>query len=91
MIWLLVVPFSYPFLVCLMICRNALQGMGRYLSLILLGFLEMAVKCVTAWVLIPVMGYRAVCMSTFFIWAIPGLTGLWLYLRRMKEAKRGAE
>ena len=89
--WFLVVPFSYPFLVFLMICRNALQGMEKYLSLVLLGFLEMAVKCAAAWVLIPVMGYRAVCMSTFFIWAVPGLTGLWLYKRRLREAKRGAE
>ena len=89
--WLLVVPFSYPFLVFLMISRNALQGMGRYLSLILLGFLEMAVKCATAWILIPVMEYRAVCMNTFFIWAVPGLTGLWLYKRRIGEVKRGAQ
>lgn len=89
--WLFVVPFSYPFLVFLMICRNALQGMGRYLSLVLLGFLEMAVKLAVAWVLIPVMGYRAVCLSTFFIWAVPGLTGVWLYKRRLREAKRGAK
>ena len=89
--WLYVVPVSYPFLVFLMVCRNALQGMGRYLSLVLLGFLEMAVKIVTAWILIPVMGYAAVCLNTFFIWAVPGLTGLWLYKRRMREAKRGAE
>ena len=74
-----------------MICRNALQGMEKYLSLVLLGFLEMAVKCAAAWVLIPVMGYRAVCMSTFFIWAVPGLTGLCLYKRRLGEVKRGAE
>ena len=89
--WFLVVSFSYPFLVFLMICRNALQGMEKYLSLVLLGFLEMAVKCAAAWVLIPVMGYRAVCMSTFFIWAVPGLTGLCLYKRRLGEVKRGAE
>lgn len=89
--WLLVVPFSYPFLVFLMICRNALQGMERYLSLILLGFLEMTVKLVSAWILIPAMGYGAVCLSTFFIWAVPGLTGLWLYKKRLKEAKKGAE
>lgn len=85
--WLLVVPFSYPFLVFLMICRNALQGMGRYQSLVLLGFLEMVVKLFAAWVLIPRLGYGALCLSTFFIWAVPGLTGLWLYKRRMREIK----
>ena len=71
-----------------MICRNALQGMGRYMSLVLLGFLEMAVKLLTAWILIPAMGYGVVCLSTFFIWAVPGLTGLWLYQRKMGEAKK---
>lgn len=74
--WLFVAVYSYPFLVFLMICRNALQGMGRYSSLILLGFLEMLAKFATAWVLIPRLGYGAVCLSTAFIWAVPGLTGL---------------
>ncbi len=87
--WLFVAVYSYPFLVFLMICRNALQGMGRYSSLILLGFLEMLAKFATAWVLIPRLGYGAVCLSTAFIWAVPGLTGLWLYRRRLRTVRRG--
>lgn len=87
--WLFVACYSYPFLVFLMICRNALQGMGRYSSLVLLGFLEMTVKFVTAWILIPRLGYGAVCLSTAFVWAVPGLTGLWLYRSRLRAVKKG--
>ena len=39
--WLYVAVASYPFLVVLMIGRNALQGMGYYKVLLLLGFLAM--------------------------------------------------
>lgn len=88
--WLYVAVASYPFLVVLMIGRNALQGMGYYKVLLLLGFLEMAARFFSAWVLVPLMGYTAVCLNTALVWGLPGLTALWLYRKRMKEAWRDA-
>ena len=88
--WLYVAVVSYPLLVFLMIGRNALQGMGYYKVLLLLGFLEMAARFFSAWALIPLMGYAAVCFNTALVWGLPGLTALRLYRKRMKEAWRDA-
>ena len=87
--WLYLAVVSYPFLVALMISRNALQGMGYYKVLLLLGLLEMGARFAGAWVLIPWLGYGAVCFNTALAWGVPCAAALWLYQKRMKEAWRG--
>lgn len=53
---------SYPFLTALVLLRYSLQSMGDYLAMPLFGLAEMAINIAMA-MLIPRMGYPAVCLG----------------------------
>ena len=82
--WIRIAAVSYFLLALLMISRNALQAMGHYRILLLLGFLEMSVNLVFGWVCIPLWGYAAYCISTVFRWGVPAIAGYLAYRRRVR-------
>ena len=63
------IPMIPPMAV-LVILRNALQGMRHSVSPLLCSALELAGKMVFAFFLVPVMGYKAVCICEPVTWVI---------------------
>ena len=58
----------------LMIYRNSAQGLGRTVSPVLAGIMELAMRFVTAWVLVRFWGFTGACLSSPLAWiaaAIP--------------------
>ena len=55
--------------------RLALQGLGVKFTPIITSFIELAGKCIFAWILVPKMGYRAVILCEPLIWCVMALRG----------------
>lgn len=89
--WLTMAAIAYPFLVVLMLCRNALQGMGHYRPLLLFGLLELSMNLTTANVLAPIWGYGAVCFNPLLIWGVPGLTAYWIYRKQLSREMKAVK
>ena len=53
--------------------RLALQGLGAKFTPVLSSFIELAGKCLFAWLLVPQMGYRAVILCEPLIWCVMAL------------------
>jgi Na+-driven multidrug efflux pump len=53
--------------------RLALQGLGAKFTPVLSSFIELAGKCLFAWLLVPRMGYRAVILCEPLIWCVMAL------------------
>ena len=53
--------------------RLALQGLGVKFTPIITSFIELAGKCIFAWILVPKMGYRAVILCEPLIWCVMAL------------------
>ena len=50
--------------------RLALQGLGAKFTPIISSFIELAGKCLFAWIFVPKMGYRAVILCEPLIWCV---------------------
>lgn len=70
--WLHGCCLGYPGLCVLLVCRSALQSMGRNRALPFLGVLEMLSNLVMA-ALIPWGGFWCVCLNQILKWSLPGL------------------
>ena len=81
---------ALPLVNCYMLCRNALQSLGVYRILPLLGGMEALLNLFFAWVLIPAFGYTAVCWSVAFTWGVPAIIGLHFYCKKIREESREA-
>ncbi|MCD8330738.1 MAG: hypothetical protein LUC27_08735 [Lachnospiraceae bacterium] len=75
---------ALPLICCYMLCRNALQSLGVYWVLPLLGGTEAVINLLFAWFLIPAFGYIAVCWSAAAKWGIPALISLLLYFKKIQ-------
>ncbi len=53
--------------------RLALQGLGARLTPIISSFIELAGKCLFAWLFVPKAGYRAVILCEPLIWCVMAL------------------
>ena len=82
------IPMIPPMAV-LVILRNALQGMGHSVSPLLCSALELAGKVVFAFFLVPVMGYKAVCICEPVTWVICFFFILAVCYRNKGEFQRG--
>lgn len=72
----------------LMIYRNAVQGLGRSFSTMLAGFMELAMRFVTAWVLIERWSFTGACFSSPLSWfaaAIPLVISFHMGLNFIKK------
>ena len=50
--------------------RLALQGLGAKFTPLVSSFIELAGKCLFAWIFVPKMGYRAVILCEPLIWCV---------------------
>ena len=78
----------YFMLAAIMIFRNAVQGMGRSFATMMAGFMELAMRFLTAWVLIDLWGYTGACLSSPLSWvagAIPLVISFCLGINQMKK------
>lgn len=76
-LWLRICCFGYPVLCILVICRNALQSMGQYKILPVLGIMESLINMVMA-LFVSRYGYSFVCFSVVLKWMVPGIAaGIW--------------
>ena len=53
--------------------RLALQGLGAKFTPLISSFIELAGKCLFAWIFVPKMGYRAVILCEPLIWCVMAL------------------
>ena len=53
--------------------RLALQGLGARFTPVISSCIELAGKCLFAWLLVPQMGYRAVILCEPLIWCVMAL------------------
>lgn len=79
-----IIVVSYPFLTALVTLRYALQTMGDYLAMPVFGFVEMSLTIAMA-MLIPKVGYVAVCLGLSLSRIGAGLAAILRYRRFMKK------
>lgn len=80
---------SYPFLTALVLLRYSLQSMGDYLAMPLFGFVEMAINIAMS-LLIPRMGYLAVCLGLALSRIGAGSAAILRYRRFMRRKRQPA-
>lgn len=74
----------YFVLAILFIYRNGLQGLGNGRSPILSSCIEMAVKIVVTFVLIPSTGYTGVCLAEPIAWSLMGPFLMYYFYKDLK-------
>ena len=79
-----IIFISYPFLTALVILRYALQSMGDYLAMPIFGFVEMFINIAMA-MMIPRIGYPAVCLGLALSRIGAGLAALFRYRSFIKK------
>lgn len=75
----------------IMVFRNAVQGLGRSFATMMAGFMELAMRFVTAWVLIENWGFTGACFSSPLAWiagAAPLLISFVLTMKRLHREER---
>lgn len=82
-----IIVVSYPFLTALVLLRYSLQSMGDYLAMPLFGFIEMAIN-ITMALLIPRMGYLAVCLGLALSRIGAGSAAILRYRRFMRHRRQ---
>lgn len=73
-----IVFISYPFLYALVTLRYSLQSMGDYLAMPIVGLVEMSINILMA-MMIPYIGYPAVCLGLALSRIGAGLTAILRY------------
>ena len=79
-----IIFISYPFLTALVMLRYALQSMGDYLAMPIFGFVDMTINIAMA-MMIPRIGYPAVCLGLALSRVGAGLAAMLRYRRFMKK------
>lgn len=75
----------------IMIFRNTVQGMGRSFATMMAGVMELAMRFITAWVLIAHWGFTGACFSSPLSWvagAIPLVISFCVGISQMKREQR---
>ena len=78
----------------IMIFRNAVQGLGRSFATMMAGFMELAMRFVTAWVLIRFWGFTGACFSSPLSWiagAAPLIISFVLTRKRLRREEEEKE
>ena len=79
-----IVFISYPFLYALVLLRYSLQSMGDYLAMPIVGLAEMVITILMA-MMIPKIGYPAVCLGLALSRIGAGMTTILRYRRFIKR------
>jgi len=66
------VPF-YAFLCILCFFRSTLQGLGQKIIPVIASIIELSGKAIIVFVLVPRMGYLAVCICEPILWILSGI------------------
>ena len=66
-------------------CRNAMQGMGRSVSCMIGGGIELGMRIITCLVLAEAFGFNGVCFSSPLAWTGAGAYCLVSYLRLIRK------
>ena len=85
------VPFFF-FLVCLVVLRSTLQGLGNKIVPISASFIEMGGKVIVAFFLVPVFGYMGVVFTEPAIWILGSVVvsiGFFYTMSRLRSSERG--
>lgn len=85
--WIRVTALAMPFC-AIILYRNALQAMGRYPQVVLLGAVELVGICLTAVLLVPAYGYTAAAVGTAGSWLIQTAIGCGFFRSAMKGEKK---
>lgn len=67
------IRFNFPFFVVLaslLVTRYSLQGLGEKLTPLISSLMELVIKLVFVWLIIPVIGYTGVVISEPVIWVL---------------------
>lgn len=72
----------------LMIYRNAVQGLGRSFATLMAGFMELAMRFITAFGLIRLWGFTGACFSSPLSWvaaAVPLVLSFHMTMKRLRR------
>ena len=83
--YLNIIGASYPMLTVIMVLRNALQGLGFSNSAMLSGLAELVARSLTAFTLVGVLGFYAVCLAHSFAWVAADLILIPLYFIQIRK------
>jgi putative MATE family efflux protein len=64
---------ALSFLALMLIFRSAMQGMGNHISPTLSSVLETAMSVVTAFLLVPLLGFTGICLANPLSWIASGI------------------
>ncbi|MDO5415798.1 MAG: MATE family efflux transporter [Lachnospiraceae bacterium] len=81
--WIRITVSAFP-AAFFILYRNALQAMGRYVQVVCLGILHLAVMLVTAYVLAPAFGYEAAAFGVAAGWMLQTAAGVFFFRHAMK-------
>lgn len=81
----------YFILAVLFIYRNGLQGLGNGQGPIISSSIEMAVKVVATFALIPFTGYTGVCLAEPIAWSIMGPFLMFFFYRELHKKEKQAK
>lgn len=76
------------FLVLINVWRLAIQGMGYTGTAMFAGVFEMAARVGAAFLLVPSMGFQAVCLAAPLAWGFADLFLLWAYPEALRRLER---
>jgi putative MATE family efflux protein len=79
---------SLSFLALMLIFRSAMQGMGKHISPTLCSVLETAMSVLTAFALIPPLGFTGVCLANPLSWIASGIPLYIAFTRFVREQRR---
>ena len=66
--------------------RNALQALGRYPQVVILGAVELIGICLTTSLLVPACGYPSAAVGVAASWIVQSVVGLCFFRHAMKGA-----
>lgn len=86
-----IASWFYPFLACIFIFRNALQGIGYGLDAMLGGIFELLARGILVKIIGTGFGYAGICFCDPAAWIAALIPLIPLYLYRMKKAEMKIE
>lgn len=86
--YLTIAGLTYPLLALMILIRNALQGVGYSVRAMLSGVMEMAARIMISAFVIPVFGFRAVCLSNPGAWLLAVLALIPAYILAIRKLEK---
>ncbi|MBP5233030.1 MAG: MATE family efflux transporter [Planctomycetes bacterium] len=83
----------YPLLGLIFVYRNILQGVGQSFVTLLGGGVELVMRVVAAWALVPLIGFLGACLASPLAWFgvdVPLILTYLIVMRRLLPGKRNA-